>query len=248
MVSRMPRSSGSSCAVKLNSRSSRPRDLQHLGHVPVRQDGVGREVLGDLAEAGLEAGLAARAADARFGVADDARGAVDHAGFDQRPDGQVGGRRIAARVGHQARAGNALAAEFRQPVDGLGQQFRLGVRLLVPGRVVLRRAQAEGAAQVDHPGAGLQHGRRQLHGDFRRGGQEDQGKSFGMNGFCRARQVRRGGGIADRGVRRIPRDGPAGSAHLGVPSEKANQFRAAIAAISDNAAFWVMWLIIRYYE
>ena len=46
--------------------------LQHFRHVAVVQDRVGGEVLGDFAEAGLEAGLAARAADARFGVADDA--------------------------------------------------------------------------------------------------------------------------------------------------------------------------------
>ena len=48
------------------------RDLQHFRHVAMVEDGVRREVFGDLAEAGFQAGLASGAADAGFGVADDA--------------------------------------------------------------------------------------------------------------------------------------------------------------------------------
>ena len=103
-------------------------------------------------------------------------GAVDHAGFHQRPDGQIGGGRIAAGIGDQARAGDAPAAEFRQSVDGLGEQFRLRVGFLVPGGVVLGSAEAEGAAQIDDAGAGVEHDGRQFHGDFGGSGQENNGK------------------------------------------------------------------------
>ena len=119
MVSRMPRSSGSSCAVKLNSLLLEAASEQHFGHVPMVQDRVSGEVLGDLAEAGLEAGFAAGAADARFGVADDAGGAIDHARFEQRPDGEIGGGRVTAGVGDAgARPGCARGrtpAGRRQP-------------------------------------------------------------------------------------------------------------------------------------
>ena len=100
---------------------------EHFRHVPVSPGWSRREVLRHLAEAGLEAGLAARAADAALGVADDARGAVHHPRLDQRPDGQVRRRRIAARIGDQPRLAQPVPAELRQPVDGLGQQRRLGV-------------------------------------------------------------------------------------------------------------------------
>ena len=147
------------------------------------EDRIGREVFGHFAEAGLEAGLAARAADAGFGVADDAGCAVDDAGFEQRPDGQVGGRGIAAGVGDQARAGDALAAEFGQSVDGFGQQCRLGVSALYQVLVALGGAQAEGAAEVDdaHPG-GEQPG-RQFHGNFGRRGEEDDVELRIADGF-----------------------------------------------------------------
>ena len=70
---------------------------QHFRNVPVLQDRVGGEVFRGFAETGLERGLAARAADAALRVADDTGIAVDDARFDQRPDGQIRGRRIAAR-------------------------------------------------------------------------------------------------------------------------------------------------------
>ena len=88
-------------------------DLEHFGDVAVVEDGVRREVFGDFAEAGLEAGLASRAADAGFGVADDAGGAIDHAGFDQRAEGEIGGGGVAAGVGDEARGGDAGRGKTR---------------------------------------------------------------------------------------------------------------------------------------
>ena len=88
-------------------------DLEHFGDVAMVQDGVRREVFGDLAEAGFEAGLASRAADAGFGVADDAGGAIDHAGFDERAEGEVGGGGVAAGVGDEARGGDSVRGRTR---------------------------------------------------------------------------------------------------------------------------------------
>ncbi len=196
MVSRMPRSSGSSCAVKLNSLLFQAGDVEHFRHVAMMEDRVRREVFGDLAEAGLQAGLASRAADAGLGVADNAGGAVDDAGFQQGTKGEVGGGGVAARVRNQARGGDPLAAELGQPVDGLGQQLGLGVGFLVPGGVVLGRAQAEGAAQIDHASSGRQHQGRELHGDFRGSGQEDDSKlllAYGVGGTGDARAASAGG-------------------------------------------------------
>ncbi len=99
--------------------------MQHFGHMPVLENRIGREVLRHFAEAGLEAGLRPAPLTPRFRVAHNAGGAVDHAGLQQRPDGQIGGRRIAARIGHQTRRRDAFAAEFGQSIDCLGEQLRL---------------------------------------------------------------------------------------------------------------------------
>ena len=129
-----------------------------------------------------------------------------------------------------------LAAKLGQTVDSLGEQFGLGVRLLVPGRVVFGRAQAEGAAEIDHAGAGGQHDGRELHGNFRGGGQEYDGKRFAVNGFA---------GAGDAGVRRGAAQGWCAAGvfamihqdrfHVRVATEKVNQLRAAVASISDNS-------------
>ena len=112
--------------------------------------------------------------------------AIDDAGVEQRADGQVGCRGIAAGIGDQAGGGDALAAEFRQSISGFGQQFGLRVGLFVPGGVGGGRAQTKSAAQIDDFGAGREEGRRELHGNFRRGGQENDGDAFGAHGFRRA--------------------------------------------------------------
>ncbi len=96
----------------------------------VIQDRIGGEVFRDFAETGGERSLAARAADAAFGVAHDAGFARDGAGFDQRPDGQVGRGRIAAGIRDQPRARDAGAAELRQSVGSLGEKPGLRMRPL----------------------------------------------------------------------------------------------------------------------
>src|ERR1022692_2865101 len=259
MVSRMPRWTGRSWAVKLNSCSSRPQIWSTSGtwrwyrmeyaekfpvtsilyhrHVPeVVQDGVRRKVPGDLAEAGLEAGLASRAADTGFGVADDAGGAIDHAGLYQGTERQIGGGGVTARVGNEARGRDEVAAKLGQSVDRLGQQFRPGVGFLIPSRVVLGRAQAEGAAEIHHTGARGQHDGRQFHGNLRGGGQEYNGKSFLVYGIA-------GTGDAGRRLRAANRRSAAGVLpmihedwlHVRVAIEETDQLRATVTSIADNS-------------
>jgi len=106
------------------------------------------------------------------GLRDNARRAIDDASLNQRPDRQVGRGRIASRIRDQARAWNALAAEFRQPVNRFGQQRRLRVRLFIPLPVVFDRAQPECPAQVDDPRSCIQHPGRQFHRNIRRRGEK----------------------------------------------------------------------------
>src|ERR1019366_5764260 len=57
----------------------------------------------------------------------------------------------ACTSGRRARlagGGDECAAELGETVDRFGQQIRLRVGLLIPGRVVFGRAQAEGAAEI----------------------------------------------------------------------------------------------------
>ncbi len=140
--------------------------------MPVIENGVGREVLCHFAEAGLQAWLTSGTADAGFGVADDAGGTVDDAGVDERPDGQVGSGRIAAWIGDQLRSGNPLAAEFRQPIDGLGEERWLGMFGFVPGFVAGGGTQAESAAKIDDADTCIEEPGRELHGRFGRCGEK----------------------------------------------------------------------------
>ena len=190
----------------------------------------------DFAEAGLQTRLASRAADAGLGIADNAGSAVDHTGLQEGTKREIGGRGIAARVRNQPRGGDPLTAELGQPVDRLGQQFRLGVGFLIPGGVVLRGSQAERAAQIHHTRAGRQHERRQLHGDFRRSRQEYNGKLLLAYRVGRTRDARRRLGAANGRC-------PAvvfpvvheDRFDMCVSAQYADQLRPAVASIADDS-------------
>jgi len=106
--------------------------------MPVVKNRVRGEVLRHLAETGLEAGLPAGPADARFCVADHTRRRIDHVRLHQRSDRQVRRGWVAARVRYEPAVPHPLTAEFRQTVDSLRQQLRLLVNFLVPVLVVCR--------------------------------------------------------------------------------------------------------------
>ncbi len=107
---------------------------------------------------------------------------------------------------------------------------------LVPGQVVGGCAQPERAAQVDHARPGIQHGGRQIHGNFRGRGQEYYRKAFRMNDLWIA-------GEALRRLRAADRRGWTGFLAMlqqvwlnpRVPRQNANQLRAAVSSITDNA-------------
>ncbi len=114
--------------------------LLDLRRVAVARDAVGVDVLIDGHEVGLVSGAAAGAGHAGLGVDDDVG---DQAGARQRRQRQDRGGRVAARVGDQLGAGDLVAVELRQPVDRVGDQLRLRVRL-VP-LLVGRRRRAGGS-------------------------------------------------------------------------------------------------------
>ena len=158
-------------------------DLQHFGHVAVLQQRISGEIFSGLAETGLERRLAARSADAALGVADNPGFAVDDSRGEQRPDREIGGSRIAARIRNQPRAANAVPRIFRQTVDCLAEELGGGMLFLVPEFVTLGGAQPERAAEIHHDDAGFQKLRGKVHGNFGRGGQQNGFQAFGGNGF-----------------------------------------------------------------
>ena len=103
---------GISCATKLKVAFFQPGVHEDFGHVPVIEHRVRGEIFRHLAEACLHGRLASCAAHARFGIADDAGRLVDHLFVDERFDGEIGRRRIASGIGHEARATNPFAAEL----------------------------------------------------------------------------------------------------------------------------------------
>ncbi len=213
--------------------------------MPVIEHRIGGEVVGDLAKAGLQRGLAAGAAHAGLGVADDSGGSVGDAACDQGLDGEIRGRGVAARIRDQASGANALAAELRKTVDGLGEELGRGVFLLIPARIRGGVGKAEGAAEIDDLGAGVEHGRREFHGNLGRSGEEDNGQVFGANGIRCGRGAARLGIVDGRGavaliLAMFEEDGLG----VGVGGEEAEELGAAVAVEADDADL----IIIHRYE
>ena len=211
-------------------------DHQHFGHMAVIEHRINREIVGDLAKAGFEAGFAPGAAHAGFGVADDSGGSIGHAAGDQRLNREIRGGGITAGVGNQARGANALAAELGQSVDRLGQQLRRGVLLLVPARIRGGVAQAESATEIDDLGPGIEQSRREIHGDFGRRGEKHDGQAFGAHGIRSGRSAARlrmidGRGPASRILTMFQQDG----LNVGMRAEQADEFGATIPAEADDA-------------
>src|SRR6266704_2850189 len=100
----------------------------------VLDDAVSAEVFRHFAKAGFERRFAAGAADAGFGVADDAAASVDDLRVYQGANGKIRGSRITAWIRDEARFSDGFAMELRQAVRRFGQQIGGGVTLLVPAR------------------------------------------------------------------------------------------------------------------
>jgi hypothetical protein len=208
MVSRMPRSSGSSCAVKLNSLSSRPLTCSTSGTCRWRRMEYAEKFSVTSQKLVLSVGLRpapltpllASQTMPRRGRSRRLRAAAGSPGWP--PSDSSRGWTPAARRG-------SLAVELGQAVGRLASSSGwCGFPCTRP--VVRRRAQAESAAEVDHARAGLQHGRRQFHRNLRRCGQEDHCDAFGVNHLGIAGQAFRRLGMEDRRAPvRTPRDAPA---------------------------------------
>lgn len=205
--------------------------------VAVIEDGVRGEVFGDLAEAGLEAGFAAGAADTAFGVADDARGTVDDTGPGEGREGEAGSGGIAAWVRDEAGVAGLVAVEFGDGVDGLGEEVLGGVLFLVPAEVAGSVAEAEGGAEIDDTGAGVEDGAGQLHGYIVGCGEEDDGEAFGLDRFgggggAGGAFVAAGEG-AVLGIGAVFEEDGLG---VGVMFEDADEFGTGVAAEADDAS------------
>ena len=127
--------------------------FEQLAGVAMAEDGVGGEIVGGVHEVGLRGGRFACAADAGFGVADDAVVEVDEMSLEQRSEREDDAGGVAAGVGNKARGGDLRAVEFGRAVDGFGLQFRggggIGVVEVIDG-AVLFAVEPPGTREVDH--------------------------------------------------------------------------------------------------
>ncbi len=99
-------------------------------------------------------GVPAGAGDAALGVDDDAA-TLDAVVGDQGGEGEDGGGGVAAGVGDQVGGGDAVAVEFGQAIDGLGQAGGVGVVVVVPVAIDLGVLEPVVGAQVDDADAPL---------------------------------------------------------------------------------------------
>ena len=110
------------------------------------------------------------------------------------------------------------------------------MRFFVPGGVVFRRAEAEGSAEVDHAGPGVEHGPGEFHGDFGRGGEEDQSDAGVLDGLpCRGDGGRSFRVSNGRAVGMVVAMLQQERFDARVMLQNSNEFRPAIAAMSDDA-------------
>ena len=200
-------------------------------------DLVGPEAVRDLAEQGGHAGGASGAAGAGLGV-DDQGGRVDQAAAQERRQREDHRGRVAARIGGQPGGADALAVEFGQAVDRLGEQFRAGV-LRVPGLVDPHVVQPVVGAQVHHLFAGGKqlgddvHGRLVGHGGEEEIGPVDQLRrtevlADDLHPLAQVREY-----LGQRLARVLPRGGH-GDFDFRVPGEQTGQFNPGVSGCADN--------------
>ncbi len=108
--------------------------------------------------------------------------------------------------------------------------------LFIPARISGGVGEAEGAAEIDDLGTGVEHGGREFHGDLGRRGEEDNGQVFGANGVGRGRGAARlgivdGGGAVALILAMFEEDGLG----VGMGGEEAEEFGAAVAVEADDA-------------
>ena len=108
--------------------------------------------------------------------------------------------------------------------------------VFVPARIRGGVGKAEGAAEIDDLGTGVEHGGRDFHGDLGRRGEENHGQVFGANGAGRGRGAARlgvidGGGSVAVILAMFEEDGLG----EGVGGEEAEEFGAAVAVEADDA-------------
>ena len=97
--------------------------LEQLAGVAVAEDRVGGEIVGGIHEVGLGGGRLAGAADAGFGVADDAVVEIDEAGAEERGEREDDGGGVAAGIGDEAGRGDLVAMQLGGAVDGFGLEL-----------------------------------------------------------------------------------------------------------------------------
>ena len=103
----------------------------HFSRMTMIEQGVGREASVDGAEAGRLLRLAARAADSRGGIDDQAL-RIDETTVHQRLQRDDRSCGVAAGGGHRFRATDRRAVQLRDAVDELAQQRRSLVLMAVP--------------------------------------------------------------------------------------------------------------------
>ena len=166
---------GSRCGVKIDLARRHADLLQQFAGVAMREDAVGRKIVGRIHEVRLRRRRLSRAAHAALGVGNDAVFQIDEPRRDQRLQRQNDRGGVAAGIGNQLRARNLLAMQLRHSVNGLRLRCRGQLRSFVLKAIncaIGRVAQPPRPAQVDHAHSALQRFRHPLARLLMRRGQE----------------------------------------------------------------------------
>src|SRR3972149_4645563 len=234
----MPRQSGGGGAANTGPTSPPPpagasrQALPDLWPVAMAGDVVGREVVGCLGKRQLQLGFSPRAADSRLGIGDEMP-AIHHAGFEKRQEAEQDRGRIAAGIGHQARASDPFAVQLAQAIHRLADQLGRGVLHLVPALPFGHVAHAAIGGEVSRARPRLVH----RHA-VRRGEKNHVAATQGVRVRRGERELDAAAQAGkDRGDRRsgLLARGDRFQLHLGMAREQPQQPRAAVPGPAYDA-------------
>ena len=177
MVERIPRGIGSRCGVKISSPRIQLQLLENLSDMAMPEDRVGGQIVRHRNEVGARGRFLARARDAGLRIGNDSLLAIDDVRSQQRSQRKNHRSGIAAGIGHQRGARQAVAIQFGKAVDRLLHELGRGDRIRILEAIdgaVLRLMQSPGAAEINHAHPAGDRLRHQRARHFVRRGQKQQ--------------------------------------------------------------------------
>ena len=105
--------------------------FEQFAGVTMSENCIGREIIRCIHKVSLRSCCLASPTNARLRIADNSVFKIDQSCLKQWSQTEDDGRCIASRIGHKARVSNRVPMQFRTTVDGLGLQYRCGLRICI---------------------------------------------------------------------------------------------------------------------